>query len=91
MRLFPILLLLVTIFLSGCETLKPKPDPMPPTCPAPPKLPPLPAFDRKLLEGSFLEELGSGMFEPTTGPTSYELLPSPATGSTKTPRLRSNQ
>ncbi len=58
---------------------------------APPKLPPLPAFDRKLLEGSFLEELGSGMFEPITGPTSYELLPSPATGSTKTPRLRSNQ
>lgn len=89
MRPSTICLLIVTACLASCGTLKTEPEPMPPTCPAPPKLPSLPAFDRTLLEGSFLDDLESGMFEAPTGQTPSEPLPPPASGSTTTPRLRS--
>lgn len=83
--LLPVLLL--TIFFVGCAHNPTRPDPLPPSCPAPPKLPPLPPPPSKL-EQSFLWELESSLFHSRSEPTSYGLTPSPAGASTKTPGLR---
>ena len=82
--LLPVLML--TVFVLGCAHNSPKPDPLPPTCPAPPKLPPLAKPSH--LEQSFLLELETALFRSRSEPTSYGLTPSPATGPTTAPGLR---
>ena len=82
--LLPVLLL--TIFVAGCAHNKPKPDPLPPTCPAPPTLPPLAKPSH--LEQSFLLELETILFRSRSEPKSYELTPNPAGASTTQPGLK---
>lgn len=82
--LLPVLML--TVFVTGCAHNSPKPDPLPPTCPAPPKLPPLAKPSH--LEQSYLHELETILFRSRSEPTSYGLTPSPATGPTTAPGLK---
>lgn len=83
--LLPVLML--TVFVTGCAHNSPRPDPLPPTCPAPPKLPPLPAPPSGL-EKSFLLELETILFrshseQKKSGPTLK-----PADAGTKQPGLQ---
>lgn len=82
--LLPVLML--TVFVTGCAHNSPKPDPLPPTCSAPPKLPPLAKPSH--LEQSFLLELETALFRSHSEPTNYGLTPSPATEPTTAPGLR---
>lgn len=81
--LLPVLLL--TIFAAGCASLKPT-QPLPPSCPAPLQLPPLPPPPSKL-EQSFLWELETILFRSRSEPTNYELSSKPATEPTTQPGL----
>lgn len=53
---FSPLMLLLTIFASGCASLQ-QTQPLPPSCQAPPQLPALKPLPPSLLEQSFLSEL----------------------------------
>ena len=78
--------LMLTVFVTGCAHNSTRPDPLPPTCPAPPKLPPL--SQPSHLERSFLAELEMILFRSRSEPTSYELKPKPASEPTTQPGLR---
>lgn len=86
MRKSLLLVLMLIVFATGCAHNSPKPDTLPPTCPAPPKLPPLSKPFH--LEQSFLNELEMVLFRSRSEPTSYELTSKPATDSTTAPGLR---
>ena len=79
--LLPVLLL--TLFVSGCAWLKTKPENSPPpvSCPAPPRLPPLPP-PPTALERSFLLELETILFRSRSEPKSSGLTPKRADDST---------
>lgn len=85
----PVLTMLVvsTFFLASCETLKPAP--MPPTCPAPPRLPPLDKLPTEVTDPSFLDRLEKRMFLRPGEATTYELRSSGATAPTTGPGLKS--
>lgn len=82
-----VLLVSVTIFLLGC--MPRKPEPMPPICPAPPRLPALDKLPQEMTEPSFLDRLGNGMFVRPNELTTYELRSSGATAPTTGPGLKS--
>lgn len=82
--LLPVLML--TVFVGACGTLRPDPLP-PPSCPAPPRLPSLPPPPSSL-EQSFLLELETILFRSRSEPKKSEPTPSRVDDNTKQPGLR---
>lgn len=82
--LLPVLMLM--IFVAGCAS-QPQTPPLPPSCPAPLRLPPLPAPPSDL-EKSFLLELETIWFRSRSAPKKSGPTLKPADANTTQPGLQ---
>jgi hypothetical protein len=83
----PLLLLAPLIFVAGCATQKPV-QPLPVSCPAPVRLPPLASQPDSVTGLSFLTELETVLFGSQNAQTPFDYSLQPARGSTKLPARR---